>query len=84
MNKSYNMNIDLSAKVFFPSYDFNVITKLTPLQYRSPTEAMIMCEESATMKTAAGYWFLYQYYLNSEVFLALPRALPTELKGIAV
>lgn len=78
------MKIDLSTDIQFPSYDFDVIIKLAPLQYVNPTEAMIMCEDSAKMRTASGVWFLHQYYLNSKVFLGFPRALPTELKGIAV
>lgn len=71
------MKIDLSTNIQFPSYDFDVITRLDPLQYVNPTEAMMMFEDSSN-------WFLHQYYLNSKVFLRFPRALPTRLKGIAV
>ena len=50
----------------------------------SPTDAMLKCEESAKMRTAAGMFFLSQYYLACKSFIRYPKSIPIELKGIAV
>lgn len=78
------IKVNLTKEIRFPSYDFNIITRMRPCQYKNPSDAMLMCDESMRMKTAAGYWFFEQYYHNSKIFLRFPRALPIELKGIAV
>ena len=71
--------------LFYPhEHDLAIIAKLRPCQYMNPTKSMLVCEESARMKTASGSFFLMLYYTGCKTYIRFPRALPTELKGVAV
>lgn len=65
-------------------HDLAVLETLQPCDTNRPTDSMLACEESAQMRTAAGMFVLTQYYLGCKCWLRFPRALPIELKGIAV
>ena len=54
------------------------------LSYNRPTDCMLKCEESAQTRTAAGMFFLSQYYLACKYFIRYPKSIPIELNGIAV
>ena len=64
-------------------HDLNFIASLREC-YTSPTDLMLKCEESSQMRTAAGMFFLSQYYLACKCFIRFPKSIPIELKGVAV
>jgi hypothetical protein len=50
----------------------------------NPCDRLITCDLSCDFHTAAGLTWLYTEHKFWSMFLGFPRALPIELKGIAV
>ena len=50
----------------------------------NPCDRLITCDLSCDFHTAAGLTWLYTEHKLWSMFLGFPRALPTELKGVAV